>query len=100
MMFKGNKGIIMTSGFKVEEPYLLSGDIKATEEVSAAAGAVKMPGAQRFIEGVRNKKQIAVSFRHSWPITEAVNLYAVALRANNTLYYDAERMKVAEAENK
>lgn len=94
MMFKGDKGIIMTSGFRVEDPYLLSGDVKATEEVSAAAGAVKMPGAQRFIEGIKNKKQIAGSFRQAWPITEAVNLYAVALRANKTIKYDADNMKV------
>lgn len=94
MMFKGDRGIIMTSGFKVEEPYLLSGEVKETEKVSAAAGAVNMPGVERFINGVSNNKQIAGSFRQAWPITEAVNLYGAALRAGKTLHYDADRMEI------
>jgi hypothetical protein len=98
MMFKGDKGIIMTSGFKVEDPYLLSGEVKETAEVSAASGAVKQPGANRFIEGVKNGSQIDGSFRQAWPITEAVNLYAVALRAKKTLFYDADQMKVKNDE--
>jgi hypothetical protein len=98
MMFKGDKGIIMTSGFKVEDPYLLSGEVKETKEVSAASGAVKIPGVKRFIEGVKKKEQIAGSFRQAWPITEAVNLYAAALRANKTLLYNAEQMKVKNDE--
>jgi hypothetical protein len=98
MMFKGDKGIIMTSGFLVEEPYLLSSEVKETKEVSAAAGAVKMSGAQRFIEGVKKKEQIAGSFRQAWPITEAVNLYAVALRSNKTLLYNADQMAVTNDE--
>lgn len=94
MMFKGDKGIIMTSGFLVEDPYLLSGEVKKTEEVSAAAGAVKIPGIERFIAGVKSGQQIAGSFRQAWPITETVNLYAAALRANKTLLYDGEKMRV------
>lgn len=94
MMFKGDKGIIMTSAFTVKDPYLLSGEARETEEVSAAAGAVKMPGAERFIRGVRSGQQIDGSFRQAWGITEAVNLYAVALRANKTILYDAENMRV------
>ncbi len=98
MMFKGDKGCIMTSGFKVQDPYLLSGDAKAVEEVSAAAGNVKMPGAQRFVEGVKAGEQIAGSFREAWPITEAVNLYGAALRANKTIHYDADQMKITNDE--
>jgi hypothetical protein len=72
--------------------------VKETKEVSAAAGAVKQPGVKRFIEGVKNKTQIDGSFRQAWPITEAVNLYAAALRANKTLLYDAGQMKVKNDE--
>lgn len=99
MMFKGDKGIIMTSGFLVQDPYLLSGDVKETKEVSAAAGSVKVPGVNRFIEGVKTNTQIAGSFRQAWPITEAVNLYAAALRAHKTLHYDADQMKITNDEN-
>ncbi len=75
MMFVGDKGIIMTSGFRVEDPYILSGDIKMAEEVSAAAGATEVKGVKRFIDGVKNNSQIEGSFRQAWNITEAVNLY-------------------------
>jgi len=57
-----------------------------------------MPGVNRFIEGVKRGEQIAGSFRQAWPITEAVNLYAVALRARKTLHYDADQMKVTNDE--
>lgn len=99
MMFKGTEGTIMTRGFLVENPYLLSKGVKNTEEVSAAAGAVKVPGIKRFIDGVKAGKQIDGSFRQAWPITEAVNLYAAALRSHKTLKYDAEAMKITNDEN-
>jgi hypothetical protein len=94
MMFIGDKDIILTSGFHVENPYLLSKGVKKTEEVSAAAGAVKIPGIQRFIDGVKAGKQIDGGFRQAWPITEAVNLYAAALRSGKMLKYDAASMKI------
>ena len=31
---------------------------------------------------------------NAWPISEAVNLYAVALRTGKRLLYDAENMKI------
>lgn len=98
MMFKGSEGIILTRGFKAENPYLLSDGVKTTKEVSAAAGAVKMPGIQRFVEGIKAGKQIEGNFRQAWPITEAVNLYAAALRSHKTLLYDAEKMKITNNE--
>ena len=99
MMFVGDQGTIMTSGFLVEDPYLLSGSVKEVEEVSAAAGNTEMPGVEQFIHGVRSGKQIPGSFREAWPITEAVNLYAAALRANKTLFYDGDAMKITNDKN-
>jgi len=98
MMFVGDKDIILTRGFLVENPYLLSKGVKETEEVSAAAGAVKVPGIKRFIDGVKAGKQIDGGFRQAWPITEAVNLYAAALRSHKTLMYDANTMKITNDE--
>lgn len=94
MMFVGDKDIILTRGFKAENPYLLSKGVKQSEEVSAAAGAVKIPGIKRFIDGIKEGKQIDGNFRQAWPITEAVNLYAAALRSGKTLKYDADKMKI------
>jgi hypothetical protein len=98
MMFVGDKGTIMTSGFLVKDPYLLSGSVKEVKEVSAAAGNKKMPGVERFIKGVRSGEQITGNFRDAWPITEAVNLYAAALRANKTIHYDGDQMKITNDE--
>jgi len=97
MMFKGDQGIIM-AGFRLEDPYLLSGGKPAAATDATRAVAARAPRVRRFIEGVRKSQQIAGSFRQAWPITEAVNLYAAALRANHLLYYDAERMKVTNDE--
>lgn len=94
MMFVGDKGIIMSSEFLVREPYLLSGGVKQTKEVSASQGAVKMPGIRRFIDGVKSRQQIEGNFREAWPITEAVNLYAAALRSGKTLKYDAQSLAI------
>jgi len=98
MMFVGDKDIILTRGFHTTNPYLLSKGVKETKEVSAAAGAVKIPGIKRFIDGVKTGKQIDGGFRQAWPITEAVNLYAAALRSGKTLLYDADKMKITNDE--
>lgn len=98
MMFVGDKDIILTRGFHAENPYLLSKGVKETQEVSAAAGAVKIPGIKRFIDGVKAGKQIDGGFRQAWPITEAVNLYAAALRSGKMLKYDADAMKITNDE--
>lgn len=99
MMFVGDKDIILTQGFLVTNPYLLSKGVKKTEEVSAAAGAVKIPGIKRFIDGVKAGVQIEGGFRQAWSITEAVNLYATALRSHKTLVYDAETMSIKNDKN-
>jgi hypothetical protein len=94
MMFVGEKGTIMTSGFRVRSPYVLSGDMKLAEEVKAEESSVDRGGITSFIQGVKEKRQMDGSFRQSWPITEAVNLYGVALRAGKTLLYDADKMEI------
>ncbi|MFN8207470.1 MAG: Gfo/Idh/MocA family oxidoreductase [Bacteroidales bacterium] len=102
MMFIGENGIIMSSQFLLREPYLLADGIKPSEDVPPASGAVKLPGIRRFIDGVKTGQQIDGSFRQAWPITEAVNLYAAALRSGSLLKYDPKQMKITnnEAANK
>ena len=97
MMFKGDQGIIM-AGFFLENPYLLSRSQPPPARDAARAEAARVPGVRRFIEGVKTNQQVAGSFRQAWPLTEAVNLYAAALRAGHRLDYDPERMKVTNDE--
>lgn len=52
------------------------------------------PGMHEWIGACRGGKQSAGSFLNAGPISEAVNLYAVALRARKRLLYDAENTKI------
>lgn len=97
MMFVGDKGIIMTSDFRVRDPYILAGDMALAKEIVEEESEGPR-GMARFIEGIKMKKQIEGSFRDAWPITEAVNLYAVALRRNKTLTYDAANLNITNDE--
>ena len=45
-------------------------------------------GITLFIEGIRNNKPLEGSLNFAWPITEAVNLYAAALRSVESLNYN------------
>ena len=94
MMFVGDKGIIMSTEFLVREAFLLSEGIKEAKDIPPSQGAVKMPGIRQFIDGVKTGQQIEGNFRQAWPITEAVNLYAAAVRSGKTLKYDASQLKI------
>ena len=94
MMFVGEKGIIMSTEFNLREPYVLSGDKKLAEELKIDDTYERASGIKRFIEGVRNDIQLEGSFRYAWPITEAVNLYAAALRSGKNLKYDASKKEI------
>jgi hypothetical protein len=50
-----------------------------------------------FVEACKSGKQYPGSFPEAEHLTEAVNLYAVALRANKLLQYDAANMKITNA---
>jgi hypothetical protein len=52
------------------------------------------PGMKEWIAACRGGKQSAGSFLNAWPITEAVNLYGVALRSRRRLLYDSEARKI------
>jgi hypothetical protein len=66
--------------------------------VTAAAGATQHPRIRNFIDGVNSGSQIDGSFRKAWPITDAVNLYATALRSRKTHRYDASTNKITNDE--
>jgi hypothetical protein len=103
MMFVGDKGKIL-SGFHVDNPRLIPErrmrgypapeppprrQPREPGEVSA--------GIKQWIAACRGGKQSPGSFLNAGPISEAVNLYAVALRSRQRLLYDAENMKINSA---
>jgi hypothetical protein len=95
MMFVGSKGKIL-SGFQLEDPQLISQggapkDMAATDHVRHQQVARSM---RQWIAAVRGGAQSPSSFLNAWPISEAVNLYAVALRTGKKLLYDGQAQKV------
>jgi hypothetical protein len=107
MMFVGSKGKIL-AGFFLEEPHLIPESRMPKDWVAPVPvrqgdreGAVPA-GMRQWIAAVRGGPQPPSSFLNAGPISEAVNLYAIALRTGKKLLYDAESRKITnlEAANK
>ncbi len=99
MMFVGDKGKIL-AGFHVEYPRLIVNGKLMGEDPPARPrrqppepGTVT-PGMREWIDGCKGGKPSAGSFLNAGPISEAVNLYAVALRTGKRILYDAEKMTI------
>jgi hypothetical protein len=99
MMFVGDKGKIL-AGFRVENPRLIPERRMAAYAAADAPPRRQRepnelaPGIKQWIAACRGGKQSPGSFLNAGPITEAVNLYAVALRSRQRLLYDATQMKI------
>jgi hypothetical protein len=95
MMFAGDKGTIL-AGFRVENPWLLPGRPPAEAprgRRQREAGELSK-GLQQWVAACRGGTQSDGNFANAWPISEAVNLYAVALRTGKKLLYDAQSMSI------
>ena len=96
-MFVGDKGKIL-AGFHIKDPRIISG--KKMEAPSNAATDKRSQVQQTsealplFVNAVKSGKQYAGNFREAEYLTEAVNLYAAALRSNKLLKYDAANVKI------
>jgi predicted dehydrogenase len=100
MMFVGDKGKIL-AGFRVETPRLIqgtrmSGAKAADERPRRAQGEMPQlsPGLKQWVEACRGGKQSPGAFLSAGPISEAMNLYAVALRTGRRLVWDASAGRV------
>jgi hypothetical protein len=94
MMFVGDKGKIL-AGFRVENPRLIPEKRMGGAPAPAATPRRQRepgqasPGMRQWIEACRGGRQSPGSFLNAGAISEAVNLYAVALRSRRRLSYDA-----------
>jgi hypothetical protein len=102
MLFVGGKGKILT-GFHIDDPQVISGTkmeapARASQKVS---GQVQMTtqALPRFVQACKTGKQYPGSFLDADYLTEAVNLYAAALRANKLLKYDGASGKITNVES-
>ncbi|TKK69258.1 Gfo/Idh/MocA family oxidoreductase [Ilyomonas limi] len=97
MMFVGEEGKIL-AGFNVQDPQIISGK-KMDKLVSSSAdnqneGQQALAALSLFVQACKTGRQYPGNFSEAEYITEAVNLYAAALRANRLLKYDAANMKI------
>jgi hypothetical protein len=97
MMFVGTEGKIL-AGFNTQNPQIISGKKMDTppaearpnrDQVAQTSAALPL-----FVEACKSGKQYPGSFAESEYLTEAVNLYAAALRSNKVLNYDAAAIKI------
>ena len=99
MMFVGDKGKIL-AGFRVESPRLIperrmQGRTAPEPPQRESSDSPRLSaGLRQWVEACRGGAQSPGNFTNAWPISEAVNLYAVALRTGKKLQYDAEARKI------
>jgi len=99
MLFVGDKGKILT-GFNIQNPRLIPrrrmpGAAPAPSVPAGRTGAAPRvsPGIRQWVAACRgDKQQSPGSFLNAGPISEAVNLYAIAMRTGRRLLYDARTM--------
>ena len=94
MMFVGDKGKIL-AGFRGEKPRIIP-----EKKMQAYAGEKELPQETRqrrsstWVDSIRNKKESPGSFLFAGPVTETINLGAVALRAGRRVEYDTASMRI------
>jgi len=97
MMFVGDKGKIL-AGFNVQNPQIISGTkMDASENTKSDKRSQVEQTSQAlplFIDACKSGKQYPGNFMDAEHLTEAVNLYAAALRTGRLLEYDAANLKI------
>lgn len=94
MMFVGDKGKIL-AGFRCESPQLIpDAKMKSYMDGKELPKEVNDSSADIWIDAFKAKKQSAGSFLLAGPVSETINLGAVALRAKKRLLYDTTTMQI------
>ena len=102
MMFIGDKGKIL-AGFRVDYPRLIPERRMSGYNIPPAPARRQRqpeevsPGIRQWIACCKGGNQSPGSFLNAAAITEAVNLYGVALRSRQRLRYDAGNMNFSNA---
>jgi hypothetical protein len=103
MMFVGDKGKIL-AGFHVDSPRLIPERKMAGRQAPPAPQRRRerepgqlSAGLRQWIAACKGGKPSAGNFLNAGPISEAANLYAVALRARQRLLYDGAERKITNA---
>ena len=93
-MFVGDKGKIL-AGFRGENPRIIP-----EAKMRAYTGQKQLPQQSRqrsssnWVSSIKRNEESPGTFLLAGPVTETINLGAVALRAGRKVDYDAESMKI------
>lgn len=94
MMFVGDKGKIL-AGFRNEKPALIpESKMKRYLETAPQTEDTVLRGDDTWIDAFKEKKQSPGSFLLAGPISETINLGAVALRTKKKIIYDSAKMEI------
>jgi hypothetical protein len=94
MMFVGDKGKII-GGFRNEDPVLIpDARMKSYLNGQVPPKAEPQRGDDNWIDAFREKKQSPGSFLLAGPISETINLGAIALRTRKKVIYDSQKMEI------
>ena len=100
LMFVGDKGKIL-AGFNVQTPQLIPArrmQGQPAPEPRAQRQQQGQPqisaGIRQWIAACRGGQQSPGAFVNAWPISEAVNLWAAALRTGRKILYDPATMTI------
>jgi predicted dehydrogenase len=99
MMFVGDKGKII-GGFRGEKP-----EIIPESKMKAYSGNKELPErdpgrrSDTWAKAIKENKNSEGSFLNAGPVTETINLAAVALRAKKVVKYDTDAMKITNDED-
>lgn len=94
MMFVGDKGKIL-AGFRCEQPTLIpDAKMKSYMNGKEIPKEVDERGDDVWINAFKSKTQSPGSFLLAGPVSETINLGAVALRARKKVVYDSASMKI------
>jgi hypothetical protein len=94
MLFVGDKGKIL-GGFRNEDPVLLpESKMKSYLQGQPLTKEAVDRNDDTWIDAFKDKKQSSGSFLLAGPISETINLAAVALRAKKKVIYDSSKLEI------
>lgn len=98
MMFVGDKGKIL-AGFLGQNPEIIpESKKKAYSGQKELAETERERRSDTWAKAIKDNQESPGSFIYAGPVTEAINLAAVALRAGEKVDYDSENMKITNVE--
>lgn len=98
MMFVGDQGKIL-AGFRGEKPEIIpERKMKAYSGEKELAERDRERRSDTWASAIKSDEESPGSFVYAGPVTEAINLAAVALRAKKEVRYDSENMKITNDE--